>query len=119
MRITLKKAMCLVIYSIMVQVAQSRYQLMEYLTWKGGHNRRLFTIFRRLSSWQKKISFIWNCRISGSHVCWREAIQYRCIGSGIEYYVLSQSTYNCLTQGFQLPSIRTISKMKSRVNTVV
>ena len=92
---------------MVLQVAQSRYQLMKYLTWKGGHNRRLFTIFRRLSSWQKEISFTWNCRISGSHVCWREAIQYRYIGSGIKYYVLSQLTYNCQTQGFQLPSIPT------------
>ena len=48
-----------------------------------------------------------------------EWIQYRYIGSGIEYYVLLQSTCNCLTQDFQLPSISTITRMISKVKTVV
>ena len=66
-----------IMYSIVAQVAQSRHQLIEYLTWKDGHNRRLFTIFGKLRSYQEKSSFKWNCRISGGHICWRETIQYR------------------------------------------
>ena len=45
------------IYSIPAQVAQSKDQLIEHLTWKDGHNRRLFTIFRKLRSSQEKGSF--------------------------------------------------------------
>ena len=45
-----KKNNISVIYSIMAQAAQSRHQLVENLTWKEGHNRRLFTKFRILRS---------------------------------------------------------------------
>ena len=80
-------------YSIMVKVAQSSDQLTEYLSWTDGHNRRLFTIFGKLRSWQEKSSFKWNCRINGGHICRRETIQYGFIRLCIEYYVLSQSNY--------------------------
>ena len=70
-------------YSILAQVAQSRHQLIEYLTWKSGHNRRFFTILRKLRSLQEQGTFKWNCRIIGDHICWREAIQNRYIRSGI------------------------------------
>ena len=70
-------------YMYSVQVAQSRHQIIEYLTWKNSHNRRLFTIFRKLRSWREKGTFKWNCRINGGHICWKEAIQYRYIDSDI------------------------------------
>ena len=115
-----KKAIYLVMYSIIAQVAQSRHQLIEYLLWKDRCNRRLFTIFRKLRSWREKNSLKWSCRINGGgHVCLREAIEYEYIGSGIEYYVLSQSTYKCLTQDFQPPIMSTITKMTSKVKKIV
>ena len=40
-------------YFIMTHVAQSRYQLTEYLTWKDSHNRQLFTIFIKLTIFRK------------------------------------------------------------------
>ena len=45
-----KKTICLIMYSIMVQVARSRHQLIENLTWKDGHTKRLFTKCRKLRS---------------------------------------------------------------------
>ena len=54
-----------------------------------------------------------------------ESVEVTCVGGkryNIDswvYYVLSQSTYNCLRQDFQLPSISTITKMISKVKTVV
>ena len=78
-----KKAICL---------AQSRHQLIESLTWKDVQNRQLFTIFTKLRSRHERYSFKWNCRISVGHIYWRETIQYRFIGSGIEYYAMSQLT---------------------------
>ena len=77
----------------MVQVVQSSDQLIQYLSWTDGHNRRLFPIFRKLRNWQEKSSFKGNCRINGGQICRRETIQYGFIRSCIEYYVLSQSAY--------------------------
>ena len=37
-----------------MQVAQSRHQLIEYLTWKDGYNRQFFKIFRNLRNLQQK-----------------------------------------------------------------
>ena len=73
----------------MTQVARSRHQLTEYLTWKDGDNRRLFTIFRKctifrkLKSRKEKSSFKWNYRTNGGQIYWREAIQCSYIGSGV------------------------------------
>ena len=62
------------------------------ITWKDGHSRWLFTIFRQRNSRKEKRFFKWNCRIGGGQICRRETMQYRYNGSGIEYYVLSQYT---------------------------
>ena len=43
-----KIVLMILITSILAQVTQSRQQLIEYLTWKDGHNRQFFTIFRNL-----------------------------------------------------------------------
>ena len=100
-------------YSILAQVARSRHQLIEYLIWKDGHNRRSFTVFRKLRSWREKGTFKWNCRIIGSHICWREAIQCRYIGSDI--WVFCSVTMIIYSLDFQLPSISTITnKNKSK-----
>ena len=56
-----KKKSCLIIYSIMVQVAQSGYyQLIEYLSWKDGLKKR--------RSWQQKSGFMGICRINGGPI---------------------------------------------------
>ena len=68
---------------------------------------------KKRRSWQEKIFFY------GGQKCWRETIQSRFISSDIEYYVLSQPTYNCLRQDFQPPTISTITKITSKVKTVV
>ena len=93
---TKKEKIYLIMYFFMAQVAQSRHQLKECLNWKDGHNRQLFTIFRKLTNLEnlevekRKFLFKWNCRINGVQICWKDAMQYRYIGSGIEYYILSQ-----------------------------
>ena len=46
-------------------------------------------------------------------------MQYIFIGSDTEYYILSESTYTCPRQDFQLPRISTITKMTPKVKTVV
>ena len=114
-----KQYIRLIMYFIIAQVAQSRHQLMEYLTCKDGHNRRPFIFFWKLSNWREKRSFKWKCRINGGRICWREVIQYRHIGSGIEYYALSQWTCNCLRQDFRLHNISTITKMTSKVKKIL
>ena len=62
---------------------------------------------------------MWNFRINGGHICLKETMQYRFIGLGFEYYVLSQATYNSPRQDFQLPSISTVTIMTSKVKTDV
>ena len=53
----------------MVQVAQSGYyQLIEYLSWKDGIHRRIFTILKKRRSWQQKSGFMGICRINGGHI---------------------------------------------------
>ena len=56
------KTICLIMYSIMVQIAKSK--LIEYLIWKDGHYRWSFKIFRKLKSWREIVFFNWNCVIN-------------------------------------------------------
>ena len=73
-------------YSILSQVAQSSHQLIKDLTWKDDHNRRLFTIFRKLKTWQEKgITYAGEKRYSEDALV-----------QASEYFILSQSTYNHL-----------------------
>ena len=47
----------------------------------------LLQYLENLEVGEKKVLLNGICIINGGHICWKEAIQYRYIGSGIVYYV--------------------------------
>ena len=47
----------------------------------------LLQYLENLEAGEKKVLLSGICIINGGNICWREAIQYRYIGSDIVYYV--------------------------------
>ena len=104
-------------YFILAQVKQSRQQLIEYLTWKDGHNDDSLQYVEKLEVDKKKLLLSGIVEsIVQTYVTYVGEKRYSIdiLVRTFEYFALSQSTYNHLRQDFQLPSISTMTKMTSK-----